>query len=77
MARAAGRPSRRSHVGPSRRGHVSEETSNGWLKFNELEAEIFGFGAKFGEGLGAAGRTVLIVAGGVVEAEPKGSCLDS
>lgn len=31
-----------------------------------MEAEIFGFGAVFGEGLGAAQGTVQVVAGGVV-----------
>jgi hypothetical protein len=34
--------------------------------FDELEAGIFGFGAKFGESLGTAQWAVLVVAGGVV-----------
>lgn len=31
--------------------NVSEETSNGRLKFNKLEAEIFGFGTQFSQRL--------------------------
>jgi len=36
------------------------------LKFNELKAEVLGFGAEFGEGLGATERAVLVVPGRVV-----------
>lgn len=38
---------------------LSEGTSIRWLKFNELEAEVFGSGAEFGQSFGATLGTVF------------------